>query len=112
MNRIKELRARDRIRQKDLSTLLSVSQATLSNWESGTYDVDLDSLQKLADYFNVSTDYLLGRTDEHSPPGMKKEAATDNPLLRAYELATDRDKRIVDQVLEPYFDHPPNHPGL
>lgn len=61
MNRIKELRQSKKLRQSDLATKLKVSQATLSNWESGRYEPDFDTLRMMSDYFQVSVDYLLGR---------------------------------------------------
>ncbi len=63
MNRIKELRIQRGIMQKDLSEFLNVAQNTVSYWEKGTYQPDNETLAKLADYFGVTTDYLIGRTD-------------------------------------------------
>lgn len=45
---------------------LGVSRQTISNFVNGRYKPDGDNLEKLADYFNVSTDYILGRTDVKS----------------------------------------------
>ncbi|WP_312941704.1 helix-turn-helix transcriptional regulator [Oscillibacter sp.] len=46
-----------------MAKLLSVSQATYSRYESGILDIPSISLNKLADFYKVSVDYLLGRTD-------------------------------------------------
>ena len=70
-NKIKILRQARGIKQVDLAKHLQVSQGTLSYWEQGKYDIDNSSLSKLADYFNVSTDYLLGRTENPAPPSDK-----------------------------------------
>ena len=66
MNRIKELRLQRGIKQKDLSEFLSVAQNTVSYWEKGTYEPDHDALGKIADFFDVTIDYLVGRSDEPS----------------------------------------------
>ena len=66
MNRIKELRKARDIKQVDLAKAISVSQAALSGYETGKYEPDFDTLQKIAEYFSVTTDYLLGR-DEKKP---------------------------------------------
>lgn len=58
-NRIKELRSQKGLLQKELAFYLGVSQGTMSFWESGKIDIDTISLQKLADFFGVSVDYLL-----------------------------------------------------
>lgn len=58
---IKELRLEERISQRELGNRLNVCNQTVSFWESGQREPDLDTLLKIADYFQVSTDYLLGR---------------------------------------------------
>ena len=65
--RIRALREEAKILQADLAKHLGVSQATLSNWERGEYQPDTETLKKIADYFNVSLDYLLGRSDVRRP---------------------------------------------
>ena len=51
-----------------------VSQPTLSEWKKGTYTPKQDKLQKIADYFGVTLDYLMGNThaDEQTPPETQK----------------------------------------
>lgn len=58
-----QLRNNKKIFQKELASYLNVSIGTISNYENGIHTPDLSTLCKLADYFDVSTDYLLGRTD-------------------------------------------------
>ena len=64
MNRIKELRRSKHITQEKLASILGVTQSNLSGWETEKWQPDHATLLKLADYFEVSIDYLLGRTDE------------------------------------------------
>ena len=61
MNRIKELRKAKKITQGDISNILNVQQSTISHWENEKTEIDKTTLMKLADYFNVTVDYLLGR---------------------------------------------------
>jgi len=61
MNRLKELRKEKNISQKDLALKLKVAQNTVSNWENGVRDMDSSIVARLADFFQVTTDYLLGR---------------------------------------------------
>ena len=63
LSRLKGLRKLKGITQAELSHALNVSQGTVGNWESGTREPDFFMLAKIADYFNCSTDYLLGRVD-------------------------------------------------
>lgn len=59
---ISELRKDYGLTQEDLATKLNVSRSTVANWETGNREIDLQSLVKVANIFNVSCDYLLGRT--------------------------------------------------
>ena len=61
--RLKELRTSHNISQTKLSIDLYMSQNTISRYESGVREADYRTLIKIADYFNVSIDYLLFRTD-------------------------------------------------
>ena len=62
--RIKELREKAGLSQYKLATILGVAQSTVGMWESGKNRPEYEMLIKLADYFDCSTDYLLGRVDE------------------------------------------------
>ena len=61
--RIKELRKEANLKQNDLAKALDTTQRKISYWEIGKTEPDLTSLWKICDYFNVSVDYLIGRTD-------------------------------------------------
>lgn len=64
MKRIKELREIKSISQQKLALQLNVSQAMISKYELGLSEPDIAMIQKLADYFGVSADYLLKICDE------------------------------------------------
>ncbi len=68
--RLKDLRKQKKVGQKEVAELLGVSLRSYQFYESGEYDPSLPNLVVLADYFQVSTDYLLGRSDE---PGYEKD---------------------------------------
>lgn len=61
--RIKKLRDEKNISQTELARIIGVSVGAVGNWESGTRRPDFQSLSKLAKYFGVWTDYLLGNAD-------------------------------------------------
>ena len=61
--RLRELRIERNIFQKDLGALLNVSKMTISHWESGHSEPCIAQLILLAEYFEVSVDYLIGKTD-------------------------------------------------
>lgn len=62
--RLKELRKEKRKKQTEMAEFLKVSPRSYQYYESATFYPEVPSLIKLADYFEVSLDYLLGRTDE------------------------------------------------
>lgn len=63
-SRLKELREEKGLLGKDFAKIMSVEPATVTNWEKGNRFPKDDVLIKIADYFDCSTDYLLGRTDD------------------------------------------------
>ncbi len=61
--RLKEIRKKKQISQLKLAMDLNMSQNSISRYETGEREADYATLIRLADYFDVSIDYLLGRTD-------------------------------------------------
>ena len=71
--RIRELRQSARLSQTQFANVLHVRNSTLSQYESGHRSPNDQIKRCIADYFNVSLDYLLGRTSERNPPQSPKE---------------------------------------
>ena len=65
--RIKEIREDKDLTQKDIAKILNITQQQYSKYELGIRLFPIDKLCKLADFYNVSLDYLLCRTDERKP---------------------------------------------
>lgn len=63
MERLKELRTKRHISQVKLAMDLGMNQNSISRYENGEREADYETLITFADYFGVSVDYLLGRTD-------------------------------------------------
>lgn len=103
-NRIKYLREKHNISQIEFSKKIGVSNAVLSRYESGDRKPDYDILQIIADYFEVSTDYLLGRTDIPTlTPQEKEEAefqafANDPELNVFYKELPESDEEAVRKL--------------
>lgn len=62
--RIRDLREDKDLTQKQMGEILSCSQRVYSNYERGELDIPTEILIKLADFHNVSVDYILNRTDK------------------------------------------------
>lgn len=61
--RLKELRKKKGVSQLRMATDLNTTQNTISRYETGEREPGIAELIKIADYFNVSVDYLIGRTE-------------------------------------------------
>lgn len=61
--RLKELRIEKKISQKQIAQQLGYAQSTYCDWENGKIEPTASALIKIADYFGVCVDYLLGRQD-------------------------------------------------
>ncbi len=61
--RIRDLREDRDLTQKEVAHLLGIQQTVYSRYERGAQNIPLEHLLRLADYYNVSTDYMLGRTN-------------------------------------------------
>ncbi len=66
--RLKYLRKQKNLSQIQLAMALDLNQNSISRYETGAHQADYATLIKFADYFNVSLDYLLERTDDPTPP--------------------------------------------
>lgn len=65
--RIRNLREDRDLTQKQIGQLLNMSQTGYNQYEIGKNDIPTKVLQQLADFYNTSTDYILGRTNETKP---------------------------------------------
>ena len=64
---IRSLRIDNGLTQKQVAQMLGISQNTYSQYEIGVLNYPVEAVVKLADYYGVSTDYLLGRTNVKTP---------------------------------------------
>ena len=105
---LKQLREENGMAQKEVAAILHVSNGTISNYESGIHSPNLDTLCAIADYYGVSVDYLLGRTDS---PYSEKELSrcisgtyTVNDFLKLiYRLSEPSRKALVACTIN--FEH-------
>lgn len=65
--RLRDLRRENNLTGEQLASALNMKQSAISKWENGLQEPSKENLKKLAAYFHVSSDYLLGLTDEREP---------------------------------------------
>lgn len=75
--RMREVRDRIGASQEDLANFLNVDRAAISQYESSKRTPDAEKLSKIADFYKTTTDYLLGRTDDQSPPSVEDDPDSD-----------------------------------
>ena len=63
-NIFRQLRLSASLTQSDIAKRIGISRSTIGMYETGAREPDFKTLEKIADYFNVDTDYLLGRTNK------------------------------------------------
>ncbi|WP_068983901.1 helix-turn-helix domain-containing protein [Lysinibacillus xylanilyticus] len=93
--RLKKLRENEKITREHLASSLGITYSALSKYETGKREPDFELLQKIANYFKVTTDYLLCVSDEPSPVNHKLAGISDEDYnkLSAYQ------KEVIDFFL-------------
>nr|WP_025908623.1 helix-turn-helix transcriptional regulator [Priestia flexa] len=82
--RLATLRKEKGISQYEFADRIGFSRGQVANYEQGKREPDYETLQKIADFFNVSTDYLLGRTDNPDLIEEKNEESLLDPELGVF----------------------------
>ncbi|WP_192944560.1 helix-turn-helix domain-containing protein [Ligilactobacillus agilis] len=108
--RIKELRKEKGLRQSELATTLHVSQQAVGSWETGRTVPGADTLNVLADYFNVTTDYLLGRPEKKDDDTKSNDIddldkMIDNARSFGGKQMTENDREIIKAYLKGFYDN-------
>lgn len=98
MNRIKELREAAKMTQAQLGAKIQVGNTAVSMYESGSRQLDPDTICKICDIFGCTADYLLGRSEAPSPMLTPEEES----LLMAWRRCDDRARDMVVVALAPF----------
>ena len=114
--RLKDLRLKRSLTQEELGLIFNPpkSQSTLGTWERGSRQCSFEDLIKLANYFNVTTDYLLGITDEittidtfkeENPKELRDFLKKNNVLFNGSELNEEEKRRMIDILTGLFWDN-------
>lgn len=99
-NRLKELRNSKNLSQKEMSKIFGITQSGYSRWESGIVKIDNLSLQKIADYFNVTIDYILYNETKKIP-----NSSTTSELEEIFNSLSDIEKNKVKGYMQGLIDN-------
>lgn len=103
MFKLKELRKNQNLTLKELSSNLNISYQALSNYENSNREPDFDTLIKIADFFDVSIDFLLGKTDNKY---VLPNALTDQEahLLKSFNSLFPKMQDFILQTVDNLLD--------
>lgn len=99
MNRLKELRIEKGLLQSDIAKIIDKSERTVGFYETGERDMNTETLAILADFFNCSIDYLLGKSDIRNPEKININDA-DVAFASGVKALNDTNKMIIKNTLE------------
>lgn len=91
--RLRELRLKSGLSGEEFGKLFGVSKNSVSVWERGRNYPNQEILEKIADYFDVSLDYLMGRTD------IKKPIIDITQIPYGYDKLTKQQKEVIDDLI-------------
>ena len=107
MIRIKELRNEKKQTLKQMAEAFGTSNQVISRYELGQAEPDFETLIKIADYFNVSVDYLLGRTDKRFTSD-KTFTTEQLRLLNAFDALIPPMQEYILEMVEKLVEQPQN----
>lgn len=96
--RLESLLKEKNLRQTDLAKICNIKDGTISTWKKG-YVPQRQTLKILADYFNVTTDYLLGYTDIKLKIEEKQIDEEEKQLIKNYNKANQETQFIIKKIL-------------
>ena len=99
-NIFKQLRISSGLTQVEFSKRIGISRSTIGMYETGAREPDFETLEKIADFFNVDTDYLLGRTDKTTilPETAGRYYLNDETAKVAQEIFNNKELRALFSV--------------
>ena len=110
LTRLKALRRERGLSQQQLALRLGISQQSINKYENHNVEPDISMLSQMADLFDTTVDYLIGRNDERMPHGRgvpteltMREAA----LLGGYRLLAPKEADMVDLLVRSYLPDEP-----
>ena len=104
--RLAQLREELGLTRKEVAEKLNIDQTTYGKYELSKRQPDYDTLQKISSFYNVSVDYLLGRTNVRNSNNNVDEDFPDDVkvLMRSVSKLTDKQKEIVKRLVQEFIN--------
>ena len=106
LENLKKLREEVKISQKQLAEFIGVSQQSINKYENHNIEPDIETMIRIADYFNTSVDYLIGHTDlrrkieETQPYDLN---ANECQIIDRYRKLSTTQKNCIDMIIDSYY---------
>lgn len=97
MNRLKELRSEKGLLQREVAEAIEVSRPTYNHWENGKGEIDFKNLKKLAEFYNVTIDYILGYEPTDDPQSVYHDAME---IINKLDIKPEKFKNLTDEQIE------------
>lgn len=106
LENLKRLREAANLSQKALADVIGVSQQSINKYENHNIEPDIETMMRLADYFNTSVDYLIGHTDiPHRIEPVRPWDLNEREAraLEGYRRLTEKQRRSVELIIEAFL---------
>ena len=107
--RIRDLREDNDEKQTDIANLIGVSEATYRRYEQGKTNIFLEDAEKLSDHYDISLDYLAGRTNDKGGLHCNYLDKEEKELLSCWKQLSSKQKRSVMEILDNYIEKEPRN---
>lgn len=101
MLRLKELRKEKGNTQAEIAQIIGITRAAYTNIENGKREPDIDTVLKLASYFDVSTDYIYGLSNDKKPTLLSESGLTPDGMRIAEKVSqlSEHHKKAVEDYI-------------
>lgn len=96
--RIYDLRVDNDLLQRDIAKILNVNKNTYPHWEKGMYEIPIDIIDKLANFYNVSIDYITGLSDDKGNYGKKYDASLIYKRLKELRIKNNLTQKQMSEI--------------
>lgn len=107
LKNLRKLREKTGTTQKQLAEAINVSQQSINKYENHNIEPDIETLIQIADYFDVSVDYLVGHSENRAVyirEEMFSLSSNEKQLIEEYRRLSNKKKEIVRLLIENLFD--------
>ena len=99
MIRLLGLRSEKKLSQRDMAKKFNISQGTYNNWENSKTEPSVEQLIQLSDFFDVSVDYLIGRSDSYQYESKLEPNVKNFQMLKIFNNLSEEDQDALIRLL-------------